>query len=176
MSPRLLDCPLLGLPHPMFDLGEGLLDRVEVWRVGRQVPEPGSARPDHLPDRRRLVGTEIVHHDDVARLQNRDELLRDIGAEALAVDRSVEDARGRDPVAAKRAEEGQRAPVAVRGQAAQPLASGSPAAKRRHVGLDPGLVDADQPTRVESALPAAPPLPPARNVGAGLLKRQQRFF
>jgi hypothetical protein len=108
--------------------------------------------------------------------QNRDELLLDIGAEALAVDRSVEDARGGEPVAAERAEEGQRAPVAVRGHAAQALAPGSPATQRRHVGLDPGLVDEDQPTRIESALPASPTPPPARDVGAGLLKRDQRFF
>ena len=104
------------------------------------------------------------------------ELLLDIGAEALAVDRSVEDARRGEPVAAQRAEEGQRAPVAVRGEAAQALALGPPAAQRRHVGLDPGLVDEHQSPRVETGLPGAPALSPARDVGAGLLKGEQRFF
>lgn len=60
------------------------------------------------------MAAEIVHDDDVAGLQHGYELLLDIGAEALAVDRSVEDERGRQPVAAQRAEEGQRAPVVVR--------------------------------------------------------------
>ena len=176
VSPGVLDGSLLGVAHPVLDLGEGLLDRIEVGGVGRQVPEPGAGGPDHLPDGRRLVGAEIVHDDDVAGLQDRDELLLDIGAEAFAVDRSVEDARGGEPVAAQRAEEGQRAPVAVRGKAAQALALRSPAAQRRHVGLDPGLVDEDQPARIETGLPGSPALPPAGDVGAGLLKGEQRFF
>ena len=123
-----------------------------------------------------LWDAEIVHDDDVAGLQTGDELLLDIGAEALAVDRPVEDTRSGKPVAAQGAEEGQRAPVAMRGEAAQALASRSPAAQRRHVGLDPGLVDEDQPPRVEAGLPGSPTLPPAGNVGAGLLKGEQRFF
>ncbi len=52
---------------------------------------------------------EIVHDDDVTGLEYRHELLLDIGAEALAVDRSVEHTRRRQSVAAQRAEEGQRA-------------------------------------------------------------------
>lgn len=50
MAPGVLDGALLSLPHPMFDLGEGLFDRVEVRRVWRQVPEPGAGSLDHLPD------------------------------------------------------------------------------------------------------------------------------
>ena len=34
MPPCFLDGPLLGLAHPVLDLGEGLLDRIEVRRVG----------------------------------------------------------------------------------------------------------------------------------------------
>ena len=94
----------------------------------------------------------------------------------MAVDRTVEDARSGKSVAAQGAEEGQRAPVAMRGEAAQALASRSPAASRSHVGLDPGLIDEDQPSRIEPGLPGSPALSPARNVGAGLLKGEQRFF
>ena len=83
----------------------------------------------------------------------RHELLLDIGAEAFAVDRAVEDARRGEPVAAQGAEEGQRAPMAVRRKAAQAIALGSPSAQRRHVGLDPGLIDEDQTPRVEIGLP-----------------------
>jgi hypothetical protein len=108
MSPCVLDRSFLGLAHPVLDLGEGLLDRIEVGRVGRQVPEPGAGGLDRLPDSRRLVGAEIVEDDDVAWFQDWNELLFDIGAEALAVDRPVEDARCGEPVAAQRAEEGQR--------------------------------------------------------------------
>ena len=129
MAPGVLDGSLLRLSHPVLDLGEGLFDRVEVGRVGRQVPEPGADGADHLPDGGRLVGAEIVHDDDVTGFEHGHELLLDIGPEALAVDRSIEDARRRQPVAAQGTEESQRAPVAMRGKAAQAFAFRSPAAQ-----------------------------------------------
>ena len=99
------------------------------------------------------MAAEIVHDDDVAGFENRHELLLDIGAEAFAVDRSVEDARRGEPVAAQGAEEGQRPPVAAGREAAQAIALRPPSAQRRHVGLDPGLVDEDQTPRIEIGLP-----------------------
>src|SRR3546814_4162137 len=51
------------------------------------------------------------------------DLLANIGQEAFAVDRTVEDARRGEPIAAQGAQEGHGAPVAVRGEAANPLAS-----------------------------------------------------
>src|SRR5690606_40769048 len=71
-----------------------LLDRVEIGRIGWQEPEPCACGHYHLADGGRLVRAEIVHDDDVARFEHRRELLLDIGAEALAVNRPVEDARG----------------------------------------------------------------------------------
>jgi hypothetical protein len=59
------------------------------------------------------VAAEIVHDDDIAGLERWNELLLDIGAEAFAVDRAVEDAWGGEAVAAQRAEEGQGAPAAM---------------------------------------------------------------
>ncbi len=59
-----------------------------------------------------------VPDDDVALPEDGNELLLDIGIEALAVDRAIEDARSREAVAAQRAEEGQGAPVAMRRQTA----------------------------------------------------------
>ena len=176
MAPSILDGSLLSVSHPVLDLGEGLLDRIEVRGVWRQVPKPCASCLDHLPDGRRFVGAEIVHDDDVIWFKHGHELLFDIGSEALAVDRSVEDARCGEPVATQRAEEGQGAPVAVRGEAVQRLALQPPASQRRHVGLDPGLVDEDQSTRIEAGLPRPPALPSAGDVGTGLLKGEQRFF
>lgn len=176
MAPSFLDGAFLSLAHPVFDLGESLLDRIEVRRVGRQVPKPGAGSSDHVPDGRRLMTSQIIHDDDVAGLQNCDELLLDIGAETLAVDRAVEDARCREPIPAQRAEEGQRAPVAMWSQAAQPLAFRPPASQRSHIGLDPGLIDEDQAPRIETALPGSPSLALAGNISARLLKGEQRFF
>lgn len=44
--------------------------------------------------------SEVIHDDDIAGLQHPDELLLDIGSEALAVDRAVEDARRCEPIPA----------------------------------------------------------------------------
>ncbi|ESW66488.1 hypothetical protein X773_31000 [Mesorhizobium sp. LSJC285A00] len=93
----------------------------------------------------------------------------------MAVDWPIEDAR-REPIAAQRAKEGQCAPVAVRGQAAQPLALRPPASQRSHVGLDPRLIDEDQALRIKAGLPRSPSLAPAGNISARLLKGEQRFF
>jgi len=176
VPPRLLDGSLLCGSHPVLDLGEGLLDRIEVGGVGRQVPEPCSGRPDKLADGGRLVGAEIVHDDDVAGFERRHELLLDIGLEALAVDRPIEDARGGKAIDPQGSQEGQRAPMSVRSKAAQALAFRSPPPQRRHVGLDPGLIDEDQLAGIETGLPGAPTLSAAGNVGARLFKGEQRFF
>ena len=98
MAPSVLDGALLSLPHPVFDLGECLLDRVEVRRVWRQVPEPGASSLDHLPDSFRLVASEIVENDDVAFAQGWQEKVLHISAEAFAVDRTIEDAGCRELV------------------------------------------------------------------------------
>jgi hypothetical protein len=122
------------------------------------------------------MAAEIVQDDDVAGLQDWRELLFNIGAEAFAVDRPIEDAGRGEPVEAQCAHKGQRSPVAVWGEAAHTLALGSPAAQRRHVGFDPGLVDEDQTAWIEARLKRSPTLAPAGNVGARLLKREQSFF
>jgi hypothetical protein len=176
MPPCVLDRSLLGLSHPVLDLGEGLLDWIEIGGVWRQVPEPGTGFSDHRADSCRFVGAEIVHDDDVAWLQDWHELLFDISAETPAIDRSIKYAWCGEPVAAQRPKEGQRAPVAVRCEAAQALALRAPASQRGHVGLDPCLVDKDQSARIEPALPGTPALAPAGDIGAGLLKGEQRFF
>jgi hypothetical protein len=99
------------------------------------------------------VTAEIVHDDDIAGLEHRQELLRDIGAEAFAVNWPIEDTRGREAIAAERSKESQCAPVTVRCEGTQALALWSPSAQRRHVGLDPGLIDEDQPAGIEAGLP-----------------------
>jgi hypothetical protein len=65
------------------------------------------------------VAAEIVHDRDVAGLEERRQLLFEIGAEAFAVDWAVENAWRGELVAAQRTEKGQGAPVAMRRKAAQ---------------------------------------------------------
>ncbi len=80
-----------------LELREAELDGIEVRAVGWPVPEGGPGGLDGALDAGDLVGPEIVGHDDVAGLQGRHQDLFDGGAEALAIDRAVEDPRCGQP-------------------------------------------------------------------------------
>src|SRR5664280_2382499 len=81
---------LPGLAQEVLDLGEDLLDRVQVWRVFRQEEELGAGRADELAYGFGFVTAEIVHDYDVAGMKRGDENLFDIGPEALPVDGTIE--------------------------------------------------------------------------------------
>src|SRR3546814_10473376 len=117
------------------------------------------------------------------------DLLANIGQEAFAVDRTVEDARRGEPIAAQGAQEGHGAPVAMRGEAANPLASRPPAAQWGHVGFDPVrhwcsnqwrtqwlTVDAHETAGIATTLPGLPAPALAGHVRPGLFNGEQRFF
>src|SRR5260370_21581940 len=89
----LADSSLGGLSEQRFQLGEHLLDRIEVRTVGRQEEKPRADRANGPAHRMALVAAEIVHDDNVARLERRHEELLDIGLEAFAIDRSIKNAR-----------------------------------------------------------------------------------
>ena len=113
------------------------------WHV--TMPKIEQPRPDRLDGRAHacaLVAAQIVHHDDVASFQSRREELRDIGLEAVAVDRAVERHRRDHSRQAQRGDERRGLPVSVRNAAAQSFASRSAATAARHVGRSPCLVEA----------------------------------
>ena len=99
-----------------------------------------------------------------------------MGTKALAIDRAIEDAGRRQPVPSQRAEEGKRAPMAVRSKRPKTLAFRPPASDGRHVCFNPCLVDKDETFRIKMMLQGLPSLSPAGDVGAGLFKGEQRFF
>ncbi len=122
------------------------------------------------------MASEIVENDDIALAQGRKEDVLHVSAEALAVDRPIEDAGGSELVVAECAEECEGTPMPVRGEAAQACPFGAPAPQGGHVGLDPGLIDEDEPARIKSGLPGPPTLAPTKDVGASLFEREQCFF
>ncbi len=96
-----------------FELGEDLLNRVEIGGVRRQETE-GSPHPlKGRPHGRTLVAAQVVHNDDSARGERRQQTLFDIGQEAGAIHRAIEDTRGGHTVVAQRRHQGQGLPVAV---------------------------------------------------------------
>ena len=102
--------------------------------------------------------------------------LFDIGVEALAVDRSVEQAGRFDAVVAQRGEEGRGLPLALRNLVDEALSLRGPAAQTGHVGLRPGLVDEDQPSGVDEPLIGSPSFAVATDVRAILLARDEGLF
>ena len=116
-----------GLSHQGFQLGEHLLDRIEIGGVFGKEQQTGPCGLDRLAHRLSFVRSEVVEHDDVVALEGRNEELFDVGQKALAVDGSVEQARRLDAVVAQSGEERRRLPVAVRDLGDEPSAALRPA-------------------------------------------------
>lgn len=74
----------------MFDFGEELFDRFQVWGIFRQEDQFCSGAPDGLAHGAGFMSAEIVHADDIAWREGREQHFLDIDTEALAVDRPVE--------------------------------------------------------------------------------------
>ena len=66
--------------------------------------------------------------------------------------------------------------MAMRNAGPKPLASRSPATRARHLGRGAGLVDEDEPGRVEIKLALEPGFPPGEHVLPILLGGVSRFF
>lgn len=166
----------LGHAHPVLDLGNDLLDEVEVGRVGRQKREPCADAADRRADGARTMAAEIVEDNDVALPQRRHQELHDVGTEDRADDGSFDHAGLGERVDPEGCEERERVPAAVGGEAEELLAPGAAAADRGHVGLDPGLVDEEEPCRIEMAACPHPSRAPPYDVRTQLLSRKERFF
>lgn len=167
---------LCGLTEPVFELGEELLDRVQIGRVFRQVEEPSAGRADGLAHSFAFVRAKIVHDHDVAGLQGRNQDLLNVELKGLAVNRLIDEPRSGDAIVAQRSQKSHGLPAAVRHLGSNPLATLRPTPQRRHVGFCPGLVDEHQTGGVDPILIFDPLCPSTGDVGAILLGGNQRLF
>ena len=119
---------------------------------------------------------EVIHDDDVAGLQDRSEELLDVSDEDFSVDRTVECQRRDHAVHPQSRYEGRRLAVAVGHALAQALAPGATAMRPRHVGCGPGLVDEDEPFRLQIHLVIEPVMSLAQDIGPVLLDRVTSLF
>ena len=166
----------IGFAQQGLELGEDLLDRVEVGRVARQEEQLGAGAADQLTNRLALMAAEVVHDDDVAGAEGGDQELFDLSAEAGAVDRPVDNAGSGDPVAAQCRQKGQCPPAPVRQLGDQAGAARRAPVAAGHIGLGPGFVDKHQAFGVKPALVFLPLGPPAGDVGAILFAGGEAFF
>ena len=65
--PETSDGALRSLAQDGLELGEGVLDRIEVGAVGQEEEEVRAGGLDQRPDLGSLVARQVVHDDDVAR-------------------------------------------------------------------------------------------------------------
>src|ERR1700692_651235 len=176
LSPGCLDVAWLCGSDQVFDFGEDLLDRIEVGAVGRQEEQVSSPGADGVAGWLALVTAEVVEDDDLALCQGGCQYLLDVEGEEFAVDGAVDDPRRADPVVAQRRDEGHGFPMAEGRRGFETLPTRPPAAQRRHVGLDPGLIDKDQARSVNPALMGLPAYLFTGDIGALLLGWPDRFF
>jgi hypothetical protein len=165
-----------GLAQGVFELGEEHLDRIEVGRVLGQEEELGTSGPERLTDGAAAMGSEIIHNDDVAWSQRRDEDLVDVLAEGLAIDRAIDEPRRLDAIMPQGSEEGHGRPAPMGHLRREALTAWAPATQRRHIGLGPGLVDEDEASGIDPILVGLPLLASPCDVGTIALAGDQRLF
>src|ERR1700733_15164109 len=165
-----------GFSDEAFDLGEDLLDRVEVGGVFWKEQETPAGGLDRVSHGFAFLRSQIVEHDDVVALEGRDQELFDVGEKPLAVDGTVERAGRVDAVVAQRSQECRRLPMAVRDLGDEPTSARRPTVEPGHVGLGPGLVDEHQSRRIDALLMASPAPAMALYVRTILLARDKRLF
>ena len=170
------DGSFCGLAEQQLELGEDLLDRVQVGGVRRQVQQLGPDGADGAANGGTFVTAQVVHDDNVTRGERWYEELLDPGGEVEAIDRPVEHAWRIDPIMPERGQEGQCPPMAEGGAGNQLLATRCPSADRRHVGLGPGLIDEDETPGIKPPLVFLPLLAPACDLGPQLFDGEQCFF
>lgn len=172
----LFDATAHGFAHGMLDFGEGFLNRVKVRTIGRQEEQPCPGGADRSPDGLALVAAEVIDHDNIAWAEGLGELGFDISMESLGVDGAINHPRRFDAIVAQGRQECHGPPVAIRRVPDETGTAQPPAAQGRHVGLDPGFIDKNQPPAVNPALILSPLFSAARDLGPLLLGCHQRFF
>jgi len=105
-----------------FQLGEGLLDWVEIGAVGREEEQPGASCLNGGAYGRSFVARQVVHNDDVAARELRCHNAGYVGGEGIAVHWPVEHP-GRDHAGpAQPGHECRGLPMAARHTGTQPRA------------------------------------------------------
>ena len=174
--PEAFDRALFVFSQVGLELREGLLDRIQVRGIRWQVAKLRACGFDCAANVFAFVSAEIVHHNNVARLEGWDKDLGDIGLETLAVHRAIEDHWRGKATGSKSSCEGGDLPMAVRGRAPQTPAAQRPASEPYHIGGTSCFIDEDQPLRIEAGLAFAPAPAGGSHVRALLFAGQYRFF
>jgi len=174
--PKPIDSALARFAQQRLELGEHLLDRIEIGRVRRQIQDAGAPGSNGLRNARDLVAGQIVGNDDVSRAERGAQELTHPGQEHLAVHGAIDDQRGCHAAVAQASNEGGGLPMSMRHRRHAALAAPSTAIAARHVRAGCRLIQEHQPLRRQAGLRGAPLLARLLHVGPILLAGVQRFF
>ena len=162
--------------HAGFEFGKGHLDRVKIGRIWREVEERRTRGLDRLPDPTDAMGRKVVHDNNITGREFRHEHLCDIGAECIAIHRSIDQPWCGNSTDAQPRSEGGGLPMAVRHGRLTAFAARRTAIKTRHLRRCPGLVDEDELRGIEAGLPLKPSLTGTLYVRSLLLGGMRNLF
>jgi hypothetical protein len=140
--------PGFGCTQELLELGPGLLDGIQIRRVGRQIEKLCVAGLNQLAYPRHLMRRQVVHHHDVARLELGAQNLFHIRAKDLAVDGRGDRHHRFDTAQAHGPQRGQDFPVTLRGGFVNPLAPWRTAPLPRHLRGDATFIQKNQLLRI----------------------------
>jgi hypothetical protein len=161
-----------GSAERLLDLREGVLDWVEVRRVGRQVDELGASCLDGSARAVGVVGAQVVGDDDLARSEGRCEDMADVALEPGAGHAAIEPHQRADAVEGQRRDHGLVLAGVPRRCRVGALPTRGPGVRRRVAEVAPRLVKEDQVDGRDPCHLGSPGLPHGRV----LLARPQRLF
>jgi len=166
----------LQAPQRVFNFAPHLLYRIKVRGIGRQEENLCAPLSDQAKSGLAFVRGQVVHNNQVPRPQEGGQYLLDIDAEDFRVRRAFDGHAGSRTIHPHGPNDGGAVPVPVRSAAMDALAASSPPAQPGHIGLGAGLIQKDQPRRVERPLPSPPAPPRPDNVGPVLFAGAERLF
>ena len=143
---------------------------------GGRYHRVASARSMGATDAGGLVHAEVIRDDDVARPQRGHQDLVDVGQEAGAVDRAIEDARRGQAGDPERREKRTGLPSRARRVIVDPGATRGAAVPPEEIGGDAGFVEKDEAGGIPGGRPGVPRAARGRDVRPIVFGRPHRFF
>jgi len=159
-----------------FQLREPQLNRIQIGAVGRQVPKLRARRLDPLAHALDVMGTQVVHHDDVVGPERGDEDLIEVGEKTVPVHRPIEQSRRSQASHPQRRDERAGLPVLMRRVVVDAGATATAAVAPQHVRRDAAFIEKHEPGGVNRRGDAVPVRPGRDDVGAIPLGRAHRCF
>ena len=152
------------------------LNRIQVGAVLREKTARRADDLDGGAHRRTPMHRQIIQHDGVAGAQRRCEHVFDVGEEAHAIDRTVEDGGGREAGHAQGGESGRRVPAAVGGVVDHALAPLPTPVAANQVGPHATFIQKHEPRGIPGRGGLLPRRPGFCHVRTGVFGRVHCFF